>query len=145
VWGDKHDNKEKFRNKTFVMMFNNILFFILFVNFTVCLFVSSFLKLFGYFFLIQKICSSTLLWRIETSPPSYIFGSIHVPYSLVWPYVSNETREAFQSSTHFYAEIDAKSDAYWDDFLQCLVNRSKRTRRSSWWNLIDKQNREYLI
>jgi len=144
VWGDKHDNKEKFRNKTFVMMFNNILFFILFLNFTVCL-SDHFWNCLDIFFFIKKICLSTLLWRIETSPPSYIFGSIHVPHSLVWPYVSNETREAFQSSTHFYAEIDAKSDAYWDDFLQCLVNRSKRTRRSSWWNLIDKQNREYLL
>ena len=79
----------------------------------------------------EKICSTTLLWRIEISPPSYIFGSMHIPYKLVWPYVSNETRQAFISSTHFYAEVDAKNDIYWDDFLQCLVNRSARTRRSS--------------
>ncbi|CAF0928336.1 unnamed protein product [Rotaria sordida] len=82
-------------------------------------------------FIIFSTCSSTLLWRIETSPPSYIFGTIHIPYNLVWPYVSKEIRQAFMSSTHFYAEIDVKNDAFWDDFLLCLVNRSKRIERST--------------
>ncbi|UJR22685.1 hypothetical protein I4U23_025721 [Adineta vaga] len=87
---------------------------------------------FGFILLlICSICSATLLWRIEVSPPSYIFGTIHIPYNLVWPHVSNETRQAFQSSTHFYAEIDAKNEAYWDDFHECLLNRSIRTRRSN--------------
>ncbi|CAF1071898.1 unnamed protein product [Adineta steineri] len=82
-------------------------------------------------FIIFSTCSSTLLWRIETTPPSYIFGTIHIPYNLVWPHISNKTREAFFSSTHFYAEIDAKDDMYWDDFYQCLLNRSIRTRRTN--------------
>ncbi|CAF2820579.1 unnamed protein product [Rotaria sp. Silwood2] len=81
-------------------------------------------------------CSSTLFWRIETSPPSYIFGTIHIPYKFVWPYVSKEIRQAFMSSTHFYAEIDAIDDTFWDDFLLCLVNRSKRIERST--NLVTK-------
>lgn len=76
-----------------------------------------------------KICLSTLLWRIEISPPAYIFGSIHIPYNLVWPYVSNKTRQTFLSSTHIYLETDVKDDVYWDDFLRCLIKRSKRTRR----------------
>ena len=56
---------------------------------------------------------------------------MHVFADLIWPYASNETRQAFMSSTHVYAEIDAKNDAYWDDFLRCLENKSARTRRSS--------------
>ncbi|CAF1221103.1 unnamed protein product [Rotaria sp. Silwood1] len=79
----------------------------------------------------NQTCSSTLLWRIETSPPSYIFGTIHIPYSLVWPYVPKEVRKAFMSSTHYYAEIDAKSYVFWDDFLLCIVNQSKRIERST--------------
>ncbi|CAF1659728.1 unnamed protein product [Adineta ricciae] len=86
----------------------------------------------GFVLLVDcSICSATLLWRIETSPPAYILGTIHIPYNLVSSHVSNEIRKAFQSSTHFYAEIDAKNDAYWDEFHQCLLNRSLRARRSN--------------
>jgi hypothetical protein len=97
---------------------------------------------FGVFFFINRIfiellyiffwktCSSTLLWRIERSPPSYIFGTMHTHHRLVWPYVSNETQQAFLSSTHFYGEIDAKDPTFWDKLLQCLKKKLTRIRRS---------------
>lgn len=56
---------------------------------------------------------------------------MHIPRNLIWPYVSKEVQKAFASSTHFYAEIDATSESYWDEFLQCLKNRSARVERSS--------------
>lgn len=55
---------------------------------------------------------------------------MHIPYRLIWPYVSDETRQAFVNSTHFYGEIDAKNHAFWDEFLECVVNRSSRNERS---------------
>ena len=34
----------------------------------------------------------TFLWRIDTQPPSYFFGTIHVPYTRVWDHVPNNTK-----------------------------------------------------
>ncbi|CAF4485419.1 unnamed protein product [Rotaria socialis] len=78
-----------------------------------------------------KTCSCTYLWRIERSPPSYIFGTIHVSQEHVWPYISKEIRQAFISSTHVYAEADLINMNYWDDFLRCVVNRTRRVERST--------------
>ena len=77
----------------------------------------------------SQTCSFDLLWRIESTPPAYVFGTIHIPANLVWPYVSNETRQAFAGSTHVYGEIDGTSHAYWDRILQCVKNASRRVRR----------------
>ncbi|XP_023322770.1 metalloprotease TIKI1 [Eurytemora carolleeae] len=48
----------------------------------------------------------TFLWRIGTSPPSYFFGTIHVPYTRVWKYLSKNTLEAFTKSGKVYFELD---------------------------------------
>ncbi len=40
----------------------------------------------------------TFLWRIATSPPSYFFGTIHVPYTRVWGAVAANAKKAFQHS-----------------------------------------------
>jgi len=50
--------------------------------------------------------NSSLLWRIDTSPPSYFFGTIHVPYTRVWNSVPAHTKEAFHSSSKVYFELD---------------------------------------
>ncbi|CAF4477238.1 unnamed protein product, partial [Rotaria magnacalcarata] len=76
-------------------------------------------------------CSCSYLWRIERSPPSYIFGTMHVSHERVWPYMSKEIRQAFSSSTHVYAEFNPTDDTYWDDFLQCIANRTRRVERST--------------
>lgn len=48
----------------------------------------------------------TFLWRIDTQPPSYFFGTIHVPYTRVWDTVSANTKKAFKSSDKVYFELD---------------------------------------
>ena len=45
------------------------------------------------------------LWRINSSPPSYLFGTIHVPYTLVWDSVSEEVNTAFNSALQVYFEV----------------------------------------
>ena len=37
----------------------------------------------------------TFLWRIDTQPPSYFFGTIHVPYTRVWNDISHNAKKAF--------------------------------------------------
>jgi len=54
---------------------------------------------------------STFLWRINTSPPSYFFGSVHVPYTRVWDYIADNVKQAFKRSNRVYFELDL-TDAY---------------------------------
>jgi len=48
----------------------------------------------------------TFLWRIDSYPPSYFFGTIHVPYTRVWDAVSENTKKAFKASDKVYFELD---------------------------------------
>jgi len=54
---------------------------------------------------------SSFLWRINTSPPSYFFGSVHVPYTRVWDYISDNVKQAFMRANKIYFELDL-TDAY---------------------------------
>ena len=48
----------------------------------------------------------THLWEINTKPPSYLFGTIHLPYTLVWDGVSENAKKAIQSSEKLFTEVD---------------------------------------
>ena len=48
---------------------------------------------------------SSYLWKINSTPPSYLFGTIHVPYTLVWDSVSEEVNTAFNSARQVYFEV----------------------------------------
>ncbi|OQV19792.1 Metalloprotease TIKI1 [Hypsibius exemplaris] len=43
--------------------------------------------------------------RLE-SASSYFFGTIHVPYSQVWDFVSSSTKQAFEDADHVIFELD---------------------------------------
>lgn len=38
---------------------------------------------------------ASYLWRINTEPPSFLFGTIHVPYKMVWDAIPNNAKLAF--------------------------------------------------
>uniref|UniRef100_A0A8C5V7U5 Metalloprotease TIKI n=1 Tax=Microcebus murinus TaxID=30608 RepID=A0A8C5V7U5_MICMU len=50
--------------------------------------------------------SNSFLWTIKRDPPSYFFGTIHVPYTQVWDFIPDSSREAFQQSSAVYLELD---------------------------------------
>ncbi|XP_063996513.1 metalloprotease TIKI1-like isoform X2 [Pogoniulus pusillus] len=49
---------------------------------------------------------NSFLWTIERDPPSYFFGTIHVPYTRVWDFVPENSKKAFQQSHTVYFELD---------------------------------------
>ncbi|CAF0888196.1 unnamed protein product [Adineta ricciae] len=49
---------------------------------------------------------TTILWRINTNPPAYLFGTIHLPQPEIWSSLSNTVKSAFENSTHFLPEFD---------------------------------------
>ena len=51
----------------------------------------------------------SFLWMIETKPPSYFFGTIHVPYTRVWDAIPENMKQAFATSQRVYFELDLTS------------------------------------
>ena len=51
----------------------------------------------------------SFLWMIETKPPSYFFGTIHVPYTRVWDAIPHNMKQAFATSQRVYFELDLTS------------------------------------
>ncbi|KAL7828961.1 hypothetical protein SRHO_G00325950 [Serrasalmus rhombeus] len=52
---------------------------------------------------------NSFLWTVKRpspQPPSYLFGTIHVPYTRVWDYIPDGSKQAFQSSSRVFFELD---------------------------------------
>lgn len=54
---------------------------------------------------------NSFLWTLNRDPPSYFFGTIHVPYTKVWNHIPESTKEAFQQSENIFFELDL-TDVY---------------------------------
>ncbi len=62
-----------------------------------------------FFFLSLRLQQSELnsfLWTIKRDPPSYFYGTIHVPYTRVWDFIPENSKQAFQESGIVYFELD---------------------------------------
>ncbi|XP_078656869.1 metalloprotease TIKI1-like [Branchiostoma floridae x Branchiostoma belcheri] len=49
---------------------------------------------------------NSFLWTIQRNPPSYFFGTIHVPYTRVWDFIPSNSKQAFHQSNHVFVELD---------------------------------------
>ncbi|XP_010870117.1 metalloprotease TIKI2 [Esox lucius] len=52
---------------------------------------------------------NSFLWTVKRpapSPPSYLFGTIHVPYTRVWEFIPDVSKRAFQASANVFFELD---------------------------------------
>ncbi|XP_077981757.1 metalloprotease TIKI1-like [Glandiceps talaboti] len=49
---------------------------------------------------------NSFLWTVRRDPPAYLFGTIHVPYSRVWDYIPESTKQAFDDSHNIFFELD---------------------------------------
>ena len=49
---------------------------------------------------------NSFLWTVKKDPPSYLFGTIHVPYTQVWSFIPYNMRQAFLRADNVYFELD---------------------------------------
>ncbi|KAM7388313.1 hypothetical protein PAMP_024499 [Pampus punctatissimus] len=52
---------------------------------------------------------NSFLWTVKRAPPhppSYLFGTIHVPYTRVWDFIPNSSKQAFHNSRNVFFELD---------------------------------------
>ena len=53
--------------------------------------------------------SNSHLWRINQNPPSYLFGTIHYPWDILWKdpnHIHKNVKYAFKKSQSIYTELD---------------------------------------
>ena len=55
---------------------------------------------------LQPAQLNSFLWTVRRDPPSYLFGTIHVPYTQVWDFIPNNTKQAFQQTDYVFFELD---------------------------------------
>ncbi|XP_054722376.1 metalloprotease TIKI1-like [Uloborus diversus] len=48
---------------------------------------------------------------IKRDPPSYLFGTIHVPYTKVWDHIPDNAKQAFAASSQVFFELDLADPA----------------------------------
>ena len=61
------------------------------------------------------------LWVIGANAPSYLFGTIHVPYVEVWDELEKIIMRAFNSTQNFYLETDLQNQKAIQDLYRCTV------------------------
>ena len=67
---------------------------------------------------------------IETKPPSYFFGTIHVPYTRVWDAIPNNMKQAFTMAQRVYFELDLTSERTLSALRACQLLPGGRTLSS---------------
>lgn len=63
----------------------------------------------------------SFLWRVETNPPSYFFGTVHVPYVRVWDAIPNNAKQAFAASKRVFFELDLTKPKTISALTQCQL------------------------
>lgn len=67
---------------------------------------------------------NSYLWQIRISTsksPSYLFGTIHVPYTQVWDYIPENTKQAFQNADNSFFELDMTDHETILDLAKCQL------------------------
>lgn len=62
---------------------------------------------------------SSFLWTLQRDPPSYFFGTIHVPYGLVWGSIEDNVKQAFHRSDSVYFELDIADRSTQAALIRC--------------------------
>lgn len=69
---------------------------------------------------------NSFLWTLKEYPHVYLFGTIHRPYTTVWPMLPRNVKRAFKSSKKVYFEIDLTSSQYLLTIMKCQLLPNKQ-------------------
>ncbi|XP_067938166.1 metalloprotease TIKI1-like [Watersipora subatra] len=70
---------------------------------------------------------NSFLWTLERDPPSYFFGTIHVPYTRVWDYIPRSTKNAFRYSDNVFFELDLTESSTATALANCQLLPKQQT------------------
>ncbi|KAL4660461.1 metalloprotease TIKI1 [Arapaima gigas] len=69
----------------------------------------------------EKSNMNSFLWTIKGDPPSFFFGTIHVPYTMVWDFIPENSKKAFNESNAVYFELDLVNPKTFGDLTRCQL------------------------
>ena len=49
---------------------------------------------------------NSYLWKVKTTPPIYLYGTMHVPYKTLWSRIPDNVKVAFTSSQDMCLELE---------------------------------------
>ncbi|CAG5126689.1 unnamed protein product, partial [Candidula unifasciata] len=64
---------------------------------------------------------NSFLWTVQRSPPAYLFGTIHVPYTRVWEWIPPNSKLAFTESDSAIFELDLTNPYTLTALAECQV------------------------
>ena len=76
-------------------------------------------------YLLQKRLRSSYLWRLEGQRPIYLFGTMHVPYTLVWEHIAPVAKRAFYAADEVYFELDLTDPVTVSRLNTCQVTKNR--------------------
>lgn len=62
---------------------------------------------------------NSYLWKVESSPPIYLFGTVHVPYTKLWDHIPENAKAAFGSSDDLCVELRLSDPATLTQLGEC--------------------------
>lgn len=78
-----------------------------------------------------------------TIDSSYFFGTFHIPHSLIWPYLSNETLRIIDESNqvwfeHDFTQPEISKHIYTCVFDKMTVKQRARVRAKTWSKFLNE-------
>lgn len=64
---------------------------------------------------------NSYLWQIDTSPPIFLFGTMHVPYTFLWKFIPENVKTAFSSSQELCLELELLDRSTASDLYNCRL------------------------
>jgi hypothetical protein len=74
---------------------------------------------------------------------SYLFGTVHIPQNLIWPYLSNETLQILTESNQIWLEQDFTDPKISKYIYQCSIDKMSikqraRVRAKTWARFLNE-------
>lgn len=63
----------------------------------------------------------SFLWIVRKDPPSFFFGTIHVPYSRVWDHIPDNVKRAFEFAEEIFFELDLTNPSTVSALTHCQL------------------------
>ncbi len=61
------------------------------------------------------------MWKVSTTPPVYLFGTMHVPYSTLWSVIPENVKTAFSTSEEICLELELLDQDTLNELSSCRV------------------------
>ena len=70
---------------------------------------------------------NSYLWRVRTNPPIYLFGTMHIPYTLLWDHIPRNVKVALQESDKVFLELRLTQPETLQSLSSCQYLPKKKT------------------